>query len=180
MQMRSKIYFSVICFLFGLQMTAFAEVCLKGDSIHVLHDKDSLYIDCLLAYNKPLESGETVEIVPALIAGNNIYVLNKVILNGSKRQKVYKRKLELMSEKERTAFKNAVYYDDGFRKNKTLCIPYQVVIPYESWMSDALFRLYESNCSCGEHILKKENRKSSNGNLSEVVYNFRNYQISIK
>lgn len=175
MQMRSKILIPVLSILFFSQTARAADlnrnVILNPDSMLITQKDDSLYIDCVFEYDKKLKLGETVEIVPALIAGHNICVLDKVVLNGSKRQKVYKRQLELMSKDERAEFENSVYSEYSFRKGEKAFVSYNIVLPYENWMSEAVFRVYESNCFCGENTLKKEIRKKRKNDLSdEQIY----------
>lgn len=171
MRMRTKIFIPVLFLMFFCQTAGAAEASLNiiqnPDSMHIIQKGNSLYINCVLEYNKTLKSGETVEIVPALIAGHNICVLDKVILNGRQRQKVYKRQLALMSKSERAEFEKAVYSENGCRKNEIIRIPYQITLPYQDWMSEAVFRVYESNCFCGESALKKEIRKRSKDDMSD-------------
>lgn len=175
MQMRSKILMPVWCILFFCQVARAADVnrnvVLNPDSILIIQKNDSLYIDCVFEYDKKLKSGETVEIVPTLIAGHNFCVLDKIVLNGSMRRKVYKRQLALMSKAERAEFENSVYSENSFRKDEKAHITYNLVLPYENWMAEAVLRIYESNCFCGESILEKEIKKKHQDDLSdEQVY----------
>lgn len=116
----------------------------KGDYLHV--DMD------INLNNVKIESPEGVDLVPQLVSPAHTYTLPAVLIKGANNYKVYKRKVSLMSKKEKAKYKEP-YVVEKISGTRNDIIKYRYILPYEAWMADARLDVRYDVCGCGDIAL---------------------------
>ncbi|MGL5261766.1 MAG: DUF3868 domain-containing protein, partial [Bacteroides sp.] len=103
-----------------------------------------------------LKKGNSIFIYPVLATPSDTLQLPLLLVNGKHAHRAYKR------SKIRQLKLNA-YIEQEFEKNQTL-IPYDLLLTYKPWMSQAQLLIYKADCSCGNlkqrQLILKENISS--------------------
>ena len=155
------IFLLTICtLLFGLSFQAKAQrgkgqLYIQGKEI--IQKENTLHVHLIIdAREIRVKSADALELIPELFTPDNLRMLElpKIILNGRKRHKIYKRE---------QAF--GIFHDNEGEVYTTLqnetdpaIIDYDITVPYEEWMGAASLRVRQSLCGCpGEREVLAEN-----------------------
>ena len=122
------------------------EGLLRFDAKQITVMGEGVLIDCDIVLSEyEISSDEQTVLTPFIIDDRgNVFKLKPVIINGSRRDKIYKRMLSFDGLK-----------DDSYStlrsrsKRLTTTIPYRATVPLERWMLGASVRLNEDKCGCG-------------------------------
>lgn len=155
------IFLLTVCtLLFGLSFQAKAQrgkrqLYIQGKE--VIKKENTLRVHLVIdAREIRVNSADALELVPELFNSENSRSLElpKIVLNGRKRHKIYKRE---------QAF--GIFHDNEGEVYTTLqnetdpaIIDYDITVPYEEWMGAASLRVRQSLCGCpGEREVLAEN-----------------------
>ncbi|MDR0506427.1 MAG: DUF3868 domain-containing protein [Dysgonamonadaceae bacterium] len=121
--------------------------------------------------NTKMPSLEQLTLTPKLVApGMNSLKLKPVIVNGSKRDKLYKRSLWL---NDKTANDPEIYSAVVLKKNQDVSIHYVIETPLNPWMKDARIMLVKDLCGCSGYGRDyEESLIASNINFGNFAVNF--------
>lgn len=143
---------SIICFLFFVGFLVPTVCCaneaLLCKSIEAIQQGDSLVLNMEIVYTDGLAKNESMDIIPALACENQIYMLPKVILNGTQRHKVFARQFASDADSKQDQFAS-VYTEQVVSQQGTASVAYRVVVPFSAWMEGAVLRVFCSECECG-------------------------------
>lgn len=147
---------SITCFLFFVGILV-PTICMANDfvlckSIQAVQQGDSLFLNMQIEYTERLAKNKSMDIVPALVCGNQTYMLPRVILNGNQRQKVYMRKFALGADLSGEQNESTYMVLPVSEQGATL-VSYRVAVPFYGWMERAAMRVYTSECECGDGTL---------------------------
>lgn len=115
----------------------------RGDSVYaeLRFDISGLNVD----------SRRSISLVPTLVTPEKKQSLPEVMLKGRQNYNIHRRKLALMSKREKNKYDKAAPYCilKGYKSDTPKTIHYYTAIAYEPWMADANLDLYEDLCGCG-------------------------------
>lgn len=126
----------------------FANDALLCKSIEAIQQGDSLFLNMEIEYVDRLAKNKSLDIVPSLAHENQLYILPKVIINGTQRQKVYARQFALESGLKQEHARS-IYTVRAVSEQGVTSVSYQVAIPFSKWMAEAVLKVYTSECECG-------------------------------
>ncbi len=92
-----------------------------------------------------MPSDESLTVTPVLVGGDNEQDLPAVLINGTEKQKMYRREQELAGSKHPAPIPAVVIRNDA---KTSRSFRYRVTIPYREWMKDALLLMRAQECSC--------------------------------
>ena len=110
----------------------------EGDSLLINMDIDMTRLN--------LRANRAQILTPVLASNNEELELPKVMIQGSARDKAFARELEL-NERAYNDFMNNLPYDIVKPQGR---LNYQMSVPFEPWMTDAVLDVEEDLCGCGE------------------------------
>lgn len=109
---------------------------------------DSLYVELNMTYNGTnIKKNDRIDIIPVLSSAEAKHFLPMVSIMGKRKYREYRRKVSLMSARERFIYMPpfSIQYD----ARRGSAVRYQKVLKYESWMSDSELDIYVDICGCG-------------------------------
>ena len=110
------------------------------------HSDGHLNVDLSVDFESlDMPSDESLTITPVLMNGSDELALPAVLINGSEKQKVYQRELTLSRNKKPDLIPAVVIRNEP---NMAKVFRYQVSIPYQRWMQQAIFMLRSQKCAC--------------------------------
>lgn len=92
-----------------------------------------------------MPADESLTVIPVLKNGNDELELPAVLINGAEKQKVYRRELALAGKKKPAPIPAVVIRNDATTARS---FRYQVCVPYQEWMKQAVFLLRSQECAC--------------------------------
>ena len=92
-----------------------------------------------------MPSDESLTVTPVLISGENEQALPAVLINGTEKQKVYQRQQEFTGNGHPAPIPAVVIRNDA---RMARSFRYQVAVPYQEWMKDALLLIRSQECAC--------------------------------
>lgn len=161
----------------------------RGTAVKIVQQRiakqaDSVYLDFdISTATVPLKPGHYFVLTPVIQAEGRSKYLKPVLINGSKRQKLYNRGQALDT---RSDFPASAFYSVLSVKNaRHAPLRYTAVVPYEDWMNQAALMLENESCGCGntaktvDHILISSSiRRKTTGAGAPANLSFRTAVMS--
>lgn len=88
---------------------------------------------------------ESLTMTPVLINGDDEQDLPAVLINGTEKQKVYRREQEFAGGKNPAPIPAVVIRNDA---KTSRSFRYRVAVPYREWMKDAILLMRSQECAC--------------------------------
>ncbi|OUN99585.1 DUF3868 domain-containing protein [Bacteroides clarus] len=92
-----------------------------------------------------MPSDESLTLTPVLISGENEQDLPAVLINGTEKQKVYRREQKFADSKHPAPIPAVVIRNDA---KVSRSFHYRVAVPYQEWMKNALLLIRSQECAC--------------------------------
>ncbi|MCD7900787.1 MAG: DUF3868 domain-containing protein [Bacteroides sp.] len=108
---------------------------------------DLLYVDLRVDLTQfELDRNRSLTLTPVLMSGGMKQELQKILINGTTRQKAYERDLALENV-EPVPYREIIKLSDSNKKE----FLYTETVPFANWMSDVFLDVNELYCGCGGH-----------------------------
>lgn len=106
----------------------------------------SLFIDLLIYVQSDyVKSKKSLTLTPVLETDAQLMSFPSMLFNGKNRHKVYEREIQLGNLIDEPRYAVIRAFDAPEH-----AVAYQMEIPWEEWMKDAEFNMYEDLCGCGK------------------------------
>ncbi|WP_298649822.1 DUF3868 domain-containing protein [uncultured Proteiniphilum sp.] len=148
-----KLLITLTAFLIALSLHAQEWVLCEGGvkikAVEMSKKGNDLVVKLIINIgNAPVESRQSLDIIPVLTDGTLSRDLPEVSIKGRRSYKEYVRYLALMGEKQRANYVAPYTVEKGYgRQERTL--NYSYTMPFKEWMSDARLDIVCDLCGCG-------------------------------
>jgi outer membrane protein OmpA-like peptidoglycan-associated protein len=154
--MKSKtVFFSIVLFfslLLSARNTHQGFLSAKIDTLEQVGDSLLHFRMLLDVQGKAVDARRSMLYIPSLVADTQSITFKPILINGSKRQKLYKRAQVLQRQNN-----DSLYYKLLVaRKDSVYHIHYDLTIPYQAWMDTADVRLSVQDAGCADCYRSEE------------------------
>ncbi|MDR0976702.1 MAG: DUF3868 domain-containing protein [Prevotellaceae bacterium] len=119
------------------------EAIQRGDSVYIGMD--------IMLEGMSMNSSRSMTLTPMLEASGRSMELPSVVINGSTRQRLFKRAMSLHKDaaKGYYAVVRSRNRRDKAGESYVRTVPYHLAVPYEAWMDSARVLMVQELCGCG-------------------------------